>query len=117
VGCIEEGDDASDCPVNGHVADIFRATTTYALGRDHAALGRWCEAAGHYRNAVVQSRRIGLTRRESQSLVYLGKALIELGEFEEARSCVCQALALDDDAADPEALKTAQKLLDSLPCE
>lgn len=108
--------DASDCPVSGHLADIYRANTTRALGRGYAVLRRWREAADHYRNAVVQSNRIGIPHIEGSTLLHLGEALIELGETEEARSCLRQALAFGD-AADSKDLKTAQKLLDSLPAE
>ncbi|TWV48858.1 helix-turn-helix domain-containing protein [Streptomyces misionensis] len=107
--------DAPGCPVRGHVADLTRAHVTHGLGRDHAALGRWREAADHYRDALVQSERIGLTYRAGQALVYLGPALIELGEIEEARTCLRQVLDLGEDAVDPEALRTARRLLDSLP--
>ncbi|WP_329568138.1 NB-ARC domain-containing protein [Streptomyces sp. NBC_01361] len=108
--------DAPDCPVSGHLADIYRANTTRALGRDYAALRRWREAADHYRNAVVQSNRIGIPHIEGSTLLHLGESLIELGETEEARSCLRQALTFGD-AIDPESLKTAQKFLDSLPAE
>ncbi|MFJ7593297.1 hypothetical protein ACIQZO_39160 [Streptomyces sp. NPDC097617] len=80
--------DAPDCPVSGHVADIFRAHTTQALGLDCAALGRWREAADHYRSAQIQSSRIGVFHREAEQLLHLGEALIELGETEEARYCL-----------------------------
>ncbi|MFF5406455.1 ATP-binding protein [Streptomyces misionensis] len=109
--------DAPDCPVRGHVADVVRAHVTHALGRDHAALGRWREAAGHYRDALARSERIGLTYRTGQALVYLGPALIELGETEEARCRLRQVLDLGEDAVDPEAVTTARELLDSLPAE
>ncbi|MFC9247528.1 helix-turn-helix domain-containing protein [Streptomyces sp. NPDC057136] len=108
--------DAPDCPVSGHVPDIYRANTTRALGRDYAVLRRWHEAADHYRNAVVQSNRIGIPHIEGSTLLHLGEALIELGDAEEARSCLRQVLAFGD-AADSKDLKTAQKLLDSLPTE
>jgi len=109
--------DAPDCPVRGHVAALTRAHATHGLGRDHAALGRWREAADHYRDALVQSERIGLTYRTGQALVYLGPALIELGETEEARTRLRQLLDLGEDVVDPESLKTARRLLDSLPAE
>ncbi|MBA2950508.1 helix-turn-helix domain-containing protein [Streptomyces sp. PSKA28] len=108
--------DAPNCPVSGHAAGHFRATATEALGQDCAALGRWREAADHYRNAQVQFNRIGVPHREAEALLALGEALIELGEAEEARSCLRQALAFGD-AADGTELKTVQKLLDSLPSE
>jgi tetratricopeptide (TPR) repeat protein len=107
---------APDCPVSGHLTDFYRANTTYALGRDYAALRRWREAADHYRNAVVQFDSIVMPHIEGKTLLHLGEALIELGETEEAPSCLRQALALGD-AADSKDLKTAQKLLDSLPAE
>ncbi|WP_329123167.1 ATP-binding protein [Streptomyces sp. NBC_01353] len=108
--------DAPDCPVSGHLADIYRANTTRALGRGYAVLRRWREAADHYRDAVVQSARIDIAHIEGSTLVHLGEALIELGEAEEARSCLRQAVAFGD-AVDSKDLKTAQKLLDSLPAE
>ncbi|MFD7403478.1 helix-turn-helix domain-containing protein [Streptomyces sp. NPDC059866] len=108
--------DAPESPVRGHVADITRATVAHSLGRDYAALRRWREAAGHYRNAVAQTNRIGIPHMKGSVLLHLGEALIELGETEEARSCLRQALALGD-AADSKDLETAQQLLDSLPAE
>jgi tetratricopeptide (TPR) repeat protein/transcriptional regulator with XRE-family HTH domain len=108
--------DAPDCPVSGHVADIYRTRATQALGVDYAALGRWREAVDHFRRAQVQSSRIGIFHREAEQLLHLAKALVELGETEEARYCLHQALALGD-AADDEELKAAQKLLDTLPAE
>ncbi|AJF68352.1 helix-turn-helix domain-containing protein [Streptomyces vietnamensis] len=108
--------DAPDCPVSGHLADIYRANTTRALGRGYAVLRRWREAADHYRDAMVQSARIGIPHIEGSTLVHLGEALIELGEAEEARVRLRQALAFGD-AIDSKDLKTAQELLDSLPAE
>ncbi|MFF2936311.1 helix-turn-helix domain-containing protein [Streptomyces mirabilis] len=108
--------DAPDCPVSGHAADSYRAAATEALGRDYAALERWREAAEHYRNAVDQAHRIGIPHREADVLLYWGESLIELGETEEARSRLRQALAFGD-AAYSSHLKTAQELLDSLPAE
>ncbi|MGW3735442.1 helix-turn-helix domain-containing protein [Streptomyces sp. NPDC005148] len=107
---------APNCPVSGWAADTYRAAATDALGSDYAALGRWREAADHYRSAVVEFDRVGVHHREAEGLRHLGEALIELGETEEARSCLRKALALGD-AADGDDLKTAQKLLDSLPAE
>ncbi|MCZ0982274.1 hypothetical protein O1L60_34520 [Streptomyces diastatochromogenes] len=108
--------DAPDCPVTGHVAAIFRTHTIQALGHDCAALGRWREAADHFRDAQVQSSGIGISHKEAEQLLHLGEALIELGETEEARYCLHQVLALGD-AADDKHLKTAQELLDALPAE
>ncbi|GLX49438.1 hypothetical protein Shyhy01_23880 [Streptomyces hygroscopicus subsp. hygroscopicus] len=56
--------DAPECPVSGHVADVFRARATQAIGLDCAALGRWREAVDHHRSARVQSHRIGLAARK-----------------------------------------------------
>ncbi|MQY10173.1 Regulatory protein AfsR [Streptomyces sp. RB5] len=109
--------DAPDCPVSEHIADLVRVHTTESLGRDYAAMGRLREAADHYRSAVDHSHRIGLVDRAGSSLVRLGRTLIELGETEEARSCLRQVLALGDDSADPDVLKDAQQLLASLPAE
>ncbi|GGR52424.1 hypothetical protein GCM10010282_51620 [Streptomyces roseolus] len=106
--------DAPDCPVSGHVADIFRAHTSQALGADCVALGRWREAVAHLRGAQARSRRIGVAHREAEQLLLLGEALVELGEIEEARHVLGQALALGD-AADDNELRAARKLLDTLP--
>ncbi|WP_262063911.1 helix-turn-helix domain-containing protein [Streptomyces sp. STR69] len=108
--------DAPDCPVRGHVADRCRAKTISGLGRDYAALGRWREAADHFRSGLLQTQRIGVPDVEGSLLLDLGQALIELGENAEARSCFRQLLALGD-TADSNDLKAAQKLVDSLPCE
>ncbi|MGW0929878.1 ATP-binding protein [Streptomyces sp. NPDC002644] len=107
---------APDCPVTGWTADTYRAVATEALGRDYALLGRWREAAEEYRDAVDQFGRIGVHHREAEGLLHLGEALLEMGETEEARSCLRQALAIGE-AADSEDLRTAQELLDSLPAE
>ncbi|WP_265867739.1 helix-turn-helix domain-containing protein [Streptomyces sp. SKN60] len=108
--------DMPDCPVRGRIADMNRANTTRALGRGYAEARRWREAADHYRDALVLSTRIGIPHIEGSTFVNLGEALIELGETEEARSCLRQAVALGD-AIDGKDLKTAQKLLDTLPAE
>ncbi|MFJ9823078.1 NB-ARC domain-containing protein [Streptomyces sp. NPDC101160] len=108
--------DAPDCPVSGHLADMYRANTTGALGRGHAALRRWREAADHLRDAVAQSHRIGIPHIEGSALLHLGEALVELGEADEARSSLRQVVALGD-AIDGEDLKAAQQLLDSLRTE
>ncbi|MFJ7068723.1 helix-turn-helix domain-containing protein [Streptomyces sp. NPDC101115] len=106
--------DAPDCPVTGHIADIFRAHTMQAIGHDHAALGRWREAADHFRDARVRACAIGISHREGETLRHLAEALIELGETEEARYCLRQVLSLGD-LADDKDLRTARALLDSLP--
>ncbi|WP_330246985.1 NB-ARC domain-containing protein [Streptomyces sp. NBC_00562] len=108
--------DSPDCPLSGHVADLTRVQTISGLGRDYSSLGRWREAADHHRSAVVHANRLGLAYGESHSLVSLGEALIELGEPEEARSCLRQVLDLGD-AAGSNYLKAAQKLLDTLPTQ
>ncbi|MEU1227840.1 helix-turn-helix domain-containing protein [Streptomyces sp. NPDC005828] len=105
--------DAPDSPVSGHVADIFRTHTTQGLGHVYADLGRWREAADHFRDAQAQSSRIGIVHREAGQLRHLGEALIELGETEEARYCLHQVLALGD-AVDDRDLKAARNLLDML---
>ncbi|MEU7298241.1 helix-turn-helix domain-containing protein [Streptomyces exfoliatus] len=108
--------DAPDCPLSRHIADIYRAHTTQALGLDCAALGRWREAVDHYRSAQIQSSRVGIPHREAEQLLALGEALIELGSTEEARYWLLQALSLGD-AADAKELKAARKLLDTLPAQ
>ncbi|MFF5287398.1 ATP-binding protein [Streptomyces sp. NPDC013171] len=108
--------DAPDCPVSGHAADSYRAAAMEALGRDYAALEQWREAAEHYRAAVDQAHRIGIPHREAEALLHWGEALIELGETEEARFRLRQAVAFGD-AAYGDHLKSAQELLESLPAE
>ncbi|MYT23916.1 transcriptional regulator, partial [Streptomyces sp. SID7760] len=84
--------DRRDCPVTGHVAAIFRTHTIQSLGQDCAALGRWREAADHFRDAQVQSSDIGIFHKEAEQLLHLAEALVELGETEEARYCLRQIL-------------------------
>ncbi|SEO58009.1 helix-turn-helix domain-containing protein [Actinacidiphila rubida] len=108
--------DAPDCPLSGYSADFPRARVVSGLGRDLAAVGRWSEAVEHYRSGLFQMQRIGVPHLEAEILMELAKALIELGETAEARTCLHQALAFGD-AADSNHLKTTQGLLDSLPAE
>ncbi|MFJ7066056.1 helix-turn-helix domain-containing protein [Streptomyces sp. NPDC101115] len=108
--------DEADCPVSGHAADTYRAYAYGALGDDYAALGRWREAADHLRKGQQQLHRIGIPHVEGMTLLRLAEALVELGETEEARSRLRQALALGD-AVDSKELEAARKLLDSLPVE
>jgi transcriptional regulator with XRE-family HTH domain/tetratricopeptide (TPR) repeat protein len=108
--------DTSDCPVRGHVADFSRAYAISGLGRDYAALGRWREAADHFRSALLQIQQLGVPAGEGSMLLDLGQALIELDETDEARSCLRQVLTLGE-TADSDDLKAAQGLLDSLPAE
>ncbi|CAM5702451.1 MULTISPECIES: hypothetical protein [Streptomyces] len=84
-----------------------------ALGRDCAAPGRWREAADHHRDALAPAGRTGSTAAESHALAFLGGALLELGETQEALVCLRRALSLGD-AADNGALKAARVRLDSL---
>ncbi|MFF0434325.1 helix-turn-helix domain-containing protein [Streptomyces sp. NPDC004327] len=106
--------DAPDCPVSGHLADMYRANTTGALGRGHAVLGRWREAADHLSDAVAQTRRLGVPHIEGSALVHLGEAQIALGEADEARSSLRRVVAFGD-AVDGKDLETARGLLASLP--
>ncbi|MEW2625435.1 helix-turn-helix domain-containing protein [Streptomyces sp. NPDC048106] len=108
--------DAPDCPVSGYLASHYRARAIGGLGRDCAAAGQWREAADHFRSGLLLLQQIGIPYLEAQMLMDLGQALIELGETQEARSFLRQALTLGD-AADSEDLKTVQSLLDSLPTE
>ncbi|MFC8508074.1 NB-ARC domain-containing protein [Streptomyces sp. NPDC057131] len=108
--------DAPDCPVNGHLADMYRANTTGALGRGHAALRRWREAADHLRDAAAQAHRIGIPHIESSALLHLAEALIERGEPAEARACLQRVVAFGD-AIDGKEPKAAQRLLDTLTAE
>ncbi|SEM20723.1 ATP-binding protein [Streptacidiphilus jiangxiensis] len=108
--------DAPDCPVSGYNADYIRARAICGLGRDVAAAGRWREAADHSRGGLLLMRQLGFAGGEAEALIDLGRALIELGETAEARSCFREALAVGD-AADSRSLGVAQRILDSLPAE
>ncbi|MET7648172.1 helix-turn-helix domain-containing protein [Streptomyces sp. NPDC005426] len=108
--------DAPDCPLPGPYVETARARLMSGLGRDCAALGRWREAADHFRSVLLQAEQLGVTVIVAQTLLDLGGALTELGEREEARACYQQLLALGE-AADGDDLEAAQKLLDSLPAE
>ncbi|QLJ02467.1 helix-turn-helix domain-containing protein [Streptomyces sp. NEAU-sy36] len=108
--------DAPDCRLTGHVADLARLTAGTALGRDLAALGRWREAADHLRGDLSRIQQLGVPSLEADVLMELGRVLAELGEIEEARSCLRRALAFGD-AADSGNLKIVQSLLESLSAE
>ncbi|POX60503.1 transcriptional regulator [Streptomyces sp. Ru62] len=105
--------DAPDCPIDGYVARSNRAHAASALGSDYAALGRWREAAEHHRAALVHAQHASSGFAEGFALTRLGEALLELGETEEARSCLSQVVALGN-AAHTKDLATARTLLDSL---
>ncbi|MFE2009157.1 NB-ARC domain-containing protein [Streptomyces sp. NPDC059491] len=105
--------DAPDRPVSAHVAAMTRAHTTYALGLDHALLGHWPEAAHHHREAVAQFRRIDMPHMRGSALLGLAEALTELGDPQEARTCLHQVVDLGD-AVDTTILTSARRLLDTL---
>ncbi|MGA5193982.1 hypothetical protein [Streptomyces exfoliatus] len=56
--------DKPDCPVSGRTADTYRAYAGDALDSDCAALGRWREAADHFRGALLQMRRLDIRHME-----------------------------------------------------
>lgn len=105
--------DAPDCPIDGYVARTARAHAASALGSDCAALGRWREAADHQRDALVHAQHASSGFAEGFALARLGEALAELGEIEEARSCLGQVVALGN-AAHTRDLEDARALLESL---
>ncbi|MGW2180472.1 ATP-binding protein [Streptomyces sp. NPDC001732] len=105
--------DAPDREVDGHLAGMVRAHTTYALGLDHALLGRWGDAADCHRDALAQFRSIGMPHMQASALLGMGEALVELGEREEARGFLDEVIKLGD-AADGTVVSGARKLLDSL---
>ncbi|MFE2912717.1 helix-turn-helix domain-containing protein [Kitasatospora indigofera] len=108
--------DAPDSPLNQDVADHVRARAICGLGRDYAALERWSEAAEHFRSGLLHVQRVGIPYAESSMLLDLAKVLIELGETEEARSCLHRILAFGETAKSHD-VAIAQTLMDSLPAE
>ncbi|MEU0402449.1 tetratricopeptide repeat protein [Streptomyces sp. NPDC006197] len=105
--------DAPDREVGEHLAGMVRAHTTYALGLDHALLGRWSEALDRHRDALARFRSIGMPHMQASALLGAGEALIELGEVEEARGCLAEVLEIGD-AADAEIVSGARKRLEEL---
>ncbi|MFE5300000.1 ATP-binding protein [Streptomyces sp. NPDC056632] len=106
--------DSPDQEVGGHLAAMVRAHTTYALGLDLAVLGRWSEALDRHREALERFRDLGMTHMQASALLGTGEALIELGEPDEARSCLRGVLELGD-AADAAVVSEARKRLEALP--
>ncbi|MFI7692681.1 ATP-binding protein [Nonomuraea sp. NPDC049655] len=70
------------------------------LSDGYFALGRWQEAADHYREALVELRKRPINRATAQTLTNLGRALVELGRREAAREAFQEALELYEASAD-----------------
>ncbi|MBM9506867.1 ATP-binding protein [Actinacidiphila acididurans] len=95
------------------IADSSRASLHMSIGRAHASLKNWPEAAGHLRTAVDLCRASGNTRVESRALIHLGDALESAGRHDEARDAYSRCLALGE-AADPDRLTEARERLADL---
>ncbi|MFE6888040.1 NB-ARC domain-containing protein [Streptomyces sp. NPDC057694] len=108
--------DAPDSPMSQDMTDHVRARAICGLGRDCAALGRWHEAAEHFRSGLLHVQRVGIPYAESSMLLDLAEVLIKLGETEEARSCLRRILSFGETAKSHD-VAIAQTLLASLPAE
>ncbi|MEU6162394.1 helix-turn-helix domain-containing protein [Streptomyces sp. NPDC047130] len=106
--------DAPDRPVGEHLAGMVRAHTAYALGLDHALLGRWDDAVECHRDALARFRSVGMPHMQASALLGMGEAMIELGRGEEARGLLDEVVEFGD-AADGAIVSGARKLLASLP--
>ncbi|MFI7470145.1 tetratricopeptide repeat protein [Nonomuraea sp. NPDC049646] len=69
------------------------------VGDGYRALGRWQEAADHYREAL-REMRVPIGRAMATSLTKLGRALVELEQVEAAREAFKEALELYEAAGD-----------------
>ncbi|NUT45177.1 MAG: tetratricopeptide repeat protein, partial [Thermoactinospora sp.] len=87
------------------------------VGETYLDLGRWQEAADHYRQALSELRGRPITRALALSLTHLGRALVHLGRTEEAREAFREAVdlyeAADDDARAAVVLRELGRLADA----
>jgi tetratricopeptide (TPR) repeat protein len=96
--------------VQPHMADFTRIYLQIAIGRSHASLGNWPEAAAHLRTALGLCRTSGYPVLESRTLHFLGDVLLAAGDRDQARDAFTQCVALGT-AADPNRLKESRKRL------
>ncbi|WP_103890755.1 helix-turn-helix domain-containing protein [Actinacidiphila yanglinensis] len=108
--------EAPDSPMSQDMTDHVRARAICGLGRDYAALGRWREAAEHFRSGLLHVQRVGIPYAESSMLLDLAEVLIKLEETEEARSCLLRILSFGETAKSHD-VAIAQTILESLPAE
>jgi tetratricopeptide (TPR) repeat protein len=79
------------------------------VGDGYRALGRWQEAADHYREAL-REMRVPIARAVATSLTKLGRTLVELEQVEAAREAFKEALELFEAAGDTD--RAAQVLME-----
>ncbi|MFI6790696.1 ATP-binding protein [Nonomuraea sp. NPDC050383] len=84
------------------------------VGDGYLELGRWQEAADHYRQALSELRGRPIVRAMAVSLLNLGKALVRLGEVEEAREAFREAVELYEGAGDTARAARVVRELDQL---
>ncbi|WP_073499347.1 ATP-binding protein [Actinacidiphila paucisporea] len=99
--------------IEPHIAAIARANLQTNIGRAHASLEHWSEAAGHLRTAVELWRDSGNIGMESHALIHLGNALLATGQREQARDAFTRCLGLGT-AADPGSVSQAREGLAAL---
>ncbi|MGV9346164.1 ATP-binding protein [Streptomyces spiralis] len=99
--------------IEPHSAAFNRANLQTSLGRAHAALENWDEAALHLRTAVALCRASGHPALESRALVRLGSTLLGAGDRDGAREAFSQCLTLGE-AASPQHVATAREHLAEL---
>ncbi|MEV1004824.1 tetratricopeptide repeat protein [Nonomuraea sp. NPDC050202] len=83
------------------------------VGDGYRALGRWQEAADHYREAL-REMRVPIGRAVAYSLTKLGHTLVQLEEVEAAREALHEALELYKAAGDTGRAARVLKELDAL---
>jgi transcriptional regulator with XRE-family HTH domain/tetratricopeptide (TPR) repeat protein len=99
--------------IEPHIAVTSRANLEMSIGRSHAHLKNWPEAAAHLRAAVSLWRGSGNKGLESRGLTHLGDALLAAGHRDEARDVFTRCLSLGA-AADPSRLTEARQRLADL---
>ncbi|MFD7283973.1 tetratricopeptide repeat protein [Streptomyces sp. NPDC059862] len=99
--------------IGSHIADFTRTNLQMNIGRAHAFLKNWSEAADHLRTAVELWRDSGNPGVESRALIYLGNAMLAAGHRDQARDAFTQCLALGT-AADPQCITEARERLADL---
>ncbi|MEV4160032.1 ATP-binding protein [Nonomuraea dietziae] len=70
------------------------------VGDGYSALGRWQEAADHYRQALREMSERPISRAVATTLTSLGKALVQLEQVEQAREAFREAMELYEASGD-----------------
>ena len=106
----------------GRALDTYRAIgatrwvaiTHYNIGYVRQLQDRPDLARGEYERSVEVNRQLGMDIDGAESLVALGEVLIELGEAEEARAALAEAMQWYIDAADAEGAAAVRKTMERL---